>query len=94
MQLQAILKYHLILGLVDSGSTYNFTSVIVAKCLGLPIQAQSGLSSNGQWRKGHQFKNFPRGESVKGTFYRLLHHSTCMRTKENSFEFLPLPSFN
>ncbi|TYH75743.1 hypothetical protein ES332_D04G041200v1 [Gossypium tomentosum] len=61
MQLQAILKYHLILGLVDSGSTYNFTSVIVAKCLGLPIQAQSGLSSNGQWRKGHQFKNFPRG---------------------------------
>ncbi|PPD76023.1 hypothetical protein GOBAR_DD27051 [Gossypium barbadense] len=43
IQLRVILQVCLILELVDSDSTHNFTGVTVAKHLGLPIQAQSGL---------------------------------------------------
>ncbi|TYI31082.1 hypothetical protein ES332_A05G429000v1 [Gossypium tomentosum] len=69
MQLQAILKYHLILGLVDSGSTYNFTSVIVAKCLGLPTQAQSGLrvAMANEEKVIRTFRNFPRAPIPRGS---------------------------
>ncbi|EXB66633.1 hypothetical protein L484_024930 [Morus notabilis] len=44
MQLRAIMEGHLVLGLVDSGSTHNFISVAAAQRLGVKVQPQYGFN--------------------------------------------------